>query len=141
MRVFNYFCLYQNIASIIKYSKGNLRLGKVIYFAFPFLYKRKCLELNNWIPLLFRIGRRQNILNLFGRRRNNRGMMWTSLLGLVVSAAAFGIGRNRNRNLLSPVQNFMNNIRMRNASQMRNMSTLMEFSKELEPNKSQLKNK
>lgn len=67
--------------------------------------------------------------------------MWTSFLGLVVSAAAFGIGRNRNRNLLSPVQNFMNNIRMRNASQMRNMSTLMEFSKELEPNKSQLKNK
>ena len=70
--------------------------------------------MNNWIPALLNTGRKQNIFNMFGRKRNNRGMLWTSLLGLGVSAAAYGLRRNQNRNMLRPVQNVMNNIRNTN---------------------------
>ncbi|TKH00663.1 hypothetical protein FC682_23980 [Peribacillus simplex] len=97
--------------------------------------------MNNWITALLNTGRRQNILKMFGRKRNNRGMMWVSLLGLGVSATAFGLGRNRNRNMLRPVQNVMNNIRTRTAGQMPNATAITEFSKELVPYKNPLKNK
>jgi len=70
--------------------------------------------MNNWIPALLNTGRKQNIFTMFGRKRNNRGMLWTSLFGLGVSAAAYGLRRNQNRNMLRPVQNVMNNIRNTN---------------------------
>lgn len=77
---------------------------------------------------------------MFGRRRSNRGMIWASLLGLGVSAAAYGLGKNQNRNMLNPIQNLMNNFRMPTSSQMPKMSSLTELSKELVPSKDSLKN-
>lgn len=70
-------------------------------------------------------------------------MMWASLLGLGVSAAAYGLRRNRNGNLMRPVQNLMNNFRSPKAGQMQpNMAAaLTEFSKDLTPNKNPLTNK
>ncbi|KAB2332135.1 hypothetical protein F7731_17775 [Cytobacillus depressus] len=97
--------------------------------------------MNNWIQLLFRLGRRQNLLNMFGRRRNNRGMMWASLLGLGASAAAYGLGRNRKNNMQNPVQNLMNNFQFRSAGQMPKMANLTEFAKELVPNRGSNTNK
>lgn len=87
-------------------------------------------------------GRRQTLFNMFGRRRNNRGMMWASLLGLGVSAAAYGLRRSRNKNMLQPLQNLMSNFRFQKSAQMPNMAGLTEFSKEIIPNKNPLpKNK
>jgi hypothetical protein len=97
--------------------------------------------MNNRIPPLLNTGRRKNRLKMFGTKRNNRGMMWASLLGLGVSAAVYGLGRNRNRNMLDPVQNVMNNIRTRTAGQMPNAAAITEFSKELVPDKNPLTNK
>jgi hypothetical protein len=97
--------------------------------------------MNNRIPMLLNTGRRQNMLKTFGRKRNNRGMMWASLLGLGVSAAAYGIGKNRNSNMLRPVQNVLNSIRTRTAGQMPNAAAITEFSKELVPDKNPLTNK
>ena len=97
--------------------------------------------MNNWISSLFNIGRRQSPLNMFGRRRNNRGMIWGSLFGLGVSAAAYGLSRSRNRNMLAPVQNLMNNTRMGKNAQQLNMAGLTEFAKEIVPNKNQFNNK
>ncbi|MGE8205744.1 hypothetical protein ACQKP0_14400 [Heyndrickxia sp. NPDC080065] len=91
--------------------------------------------MNKWIATLFNIGGRNNFLKMLGIRRNNRGMMWMSLLGVGVSAAIFGLSRNRNKNMLGPLQNFMKNSRMPNFGQMQNMAT--EFSKELMPNNDQ----
>ncbi len=110
-------------------------------FFFPNSLSRECLKLNNWITALFKIGRRQNILNMFGRRRNNRGMIWASILGLGISAATYGLSRNRKRNMLSPVQNLMKNFQFRNIAQMPNMANLTEFAKELVPNKNSNTNK
>lgn len=92
------------------------------------------INLNNWITMLFS-GRRQPLFNIFGRKRKNRGMMWASLLGLGVSAAAYGLRRNRNKNMLQPFQNLLSNVRFKKFSQMPNLAGLTEFSKEIIPNK------
>lgn len=73
---------------------------------------------------------------MFGRRRNNRGILWASLLGLGVSAAAYGIRRNSNRRWQDSVKNIMNNFRTRNTS---TLLPLTEFSKELVPYKGTVK--
>ncbi len=86
-------------------------------------------------------GRRQNLLKMFGRKRKNRGMMWASLIGLGVSAAVYGIGKNRNSDMLRPVQNIMESIRTRTAGPMPNVAAITEFSKELVPDKNPLTNK
>jgi len=74
---------------------------------------------------------------MFNRKRNNRGDLWASLLGLGVSVAAvFGSRRNGNRNIFAPIQNMANN------GQMKRMATAVtEFSKELVLNQIQGKNK
>lgn len=60
-------------------------------------------------------------------------MIWGSLLGLGVSAAAYGLSRNRNGNMMRPVKNMMENMRTRNNLQLPNMAGLTEFSKEILP--------
>lgn len=98
--------------------------------------------MNNWMKALFNTGRRQSLFNMMGKRRNNRGMVWASLLGLGVSAVTYGWRRNRNGNMLAPVQNLMNNFRSQNAGQMSKMATsLTEFSKEIVPTKDRFTNK
>lgn len=85
--------------------------------------------------------RRQNLFNMFGRKRNNRGFLWTTLLGLGISIATLGLRRNGNRNMVSPIQNIMNSILSRNGQMPKIAAGLTEFSKELTPNKDQIKNK
>ncbi|USK72002.1 hypothetical protein [Peribacillus asahii] len=87
--------------------------------------------MNNWISALLNIGMGKNMLKMFGRKRNNRGMMWTSLLGLGVSAAAYGLGKNRNRNMQNPVEHVTNRSRTQTANPMLKAAALAEFSKEL----------
>lgn len=97
------------------------------------------VRLNNMLAALFNMRRVQNRFNIFRKRRNNRGMLWTTLLSLAVSAAAFGIKANRNRNIQSSVQNLMSNLNIRNMAQMPKTAGLAEFSKELLPNNEQNK--
>ncbi|WP_246041939.1 hypothetical protein [Robertmurraya kyonggiensis] len=85
---------------------------------------------------LINMGKRLNLFNMFNRRRNNRGILWASLIGLGASAAVFGFRRNGNRNMLAPIQNLTNNVQ--NNGQMKRMVTaITEFSKELVPNQYQ----
>jgi hypothetical protein len=92
------------------------------------------------ITMLFQ-GRKQPLFNMFGKKRKNRGMMWASLLGLGVSAAAYGLRRNRNMNSMQQLQSIMNNFRMNKPAQMPKMAGLTEFSKEILPNKNPSQNK
>lgn len=89
--------------------------------------------MNNWITALFNMSGRQNVLKMFGRRKNNRGMIWASLLGLGVSAAVYGLRKTQIRNVPNPLQNLMGNLRFDNL-QMPKTANLMEFSEELLPN-------
>jgi hypothetical protein len=98
------------------------------------------LYLNNWVTTLLNIGTSKPFLNIFRRRRNNRGMMWGSILGLGVSAAVYGFSRNRNKKRFQPLENLMNNSRM-GPFQMPKMAGLTEFAKEFVPNKTPLNNK
>ena len=53
-------------------------------------------------------------------------MIWGSLLGLEVSAAAYGLSRNRKRNMLSPLS-LMNNFGIGQSSQKPKMAGTTEF--------------
>lgn len=86
------------------------------------------------------MGRRQTLLNMFGRRRNNNGIMWASVLGLGISAAVYGLTRNQNRGTQNPGQYLMNLFPMGKNVQTPNMAGLTEFAKELIPNKNRFTN-
>jgi hypothetical protein len=81
--------------------------------------------------MLFNNRRKSSVLNLFGRKkRMNRRMLWSSILSLGMSAAAYGLNRRRTHNdSASSFNGLMKN---------RNMSTLQmamaEFASELAPN-------
>ncbi len=64
-------------------------------------------------------------------------MIWTTLLGLGVSAAAVGIKMNKDKKIQHSVQNLMNNLNGQNMAQMPNMAGIVEFSNELLPNNEQ----
>lgn len=96
--------------------------------------------MNNWLIYLFRLARKQNIMELFGRRRNNRGFLWASLIGLGVSAAAIGLKRNGSMRMPNPVQNFMNNTKKPDVTRLTQLA-LAEFSKEITPDKNSLDDK
>lgn len=96
--------------------------------------------MNNWLNFLFRLAGKQNILNLFGRRRNNRGLLWASLLGIGVSAAAIGFKRNGSIKLPDPVSKVMSNVKKPDISQFTQLA-LAEFAKEITPNKNSLDDK
>ena len=70
---------------------------------------------------------------MFGRKRNNSGMMWTSLLGLGVSAIAYGLSKSRNRNMQNPVEHVTNRSRAQTTQTANPMlkAALAEFSEEL----------
>ena len=109
----------------------NIRFGSEIHFTFQIPERGSVLILNNWMNL-FNIGKRLNLFNMFNRR-NNRGILWVTLIGLGVSVATvFGFRRNGNRNKLAPIQNFTNNGRIN-----RMATAVTEFSKELMPNQNQ----
>lgn len=64
-----------------------------------------------WITGLFNSGRRTQ--QYFGNRRNNRGGMLLSLLGLGIGATVYSIVRGRDNGrmqpMLQPIQNFFRN--------------------------------
>lgn len=67
-------------------------------------------------------------------------MIWATLLGIGASAAAFGINRNRTKNMKKPLENVMNPMRNSFNGQIPN-AVLAEFAKELGPDKNSLTNK
>ena len=102
----------------------------------PISILRMCLKMNNWVNTLFNNRQGRNLLKMFTKKRNNRWMMWASMLGLGVSAAV-GLRGTRTGNILNPIQNVMDNIRFRNPGQMPKMANLTEFAQELGPDKMQ----
>lgn len=77
---------------------------------------------------------------MFGRRRNNRGMVWTSLLGMVASAAAYGLGRTQNNGGGKSAQNGFNYSGLTNLQRvvpMPNKRAYGEFAEEISPNQHQ----
>ncbi|KOP82324.1 hypothetical protein ACFFHH_22285 [Cytobacillus solani] len=97
--------------------------------------------MNNWLAALFNTMRKQNIMKMFGRKRNNKGIVWASLLGLGVSAVAYGLKRNQNSNMLRPIQKVMNSIQLGANGNKQNAPALAEIAKELGPDLKSLTNK
>jgi hypothetical protein len=67
------------------------------------------------------------------KRRSNRGIMWATLLGVGVGAAAYGVGKNRNKLNGETLQNMMSKIPQGGNFQAANLAGLAEFAKEIIP--------
>ncbi|MFC0471453.1 hypothetical protein ACFFHM_13375 [Halalkalibacter kiskunsagensis] len=90
-----------------------------------------------WIRTVFNSGRRTQ--QLFGARRNNRGGMLFSVLGLGIGATAYSLLRGRENGMQQmnqPIPNFLKNAQI-NTIGKQNQIALAEFSEELttEPSK------
>ncbi len=81
---------------------------------------------------LFRFAGRQPFFKIFSRRRNNRGAMWASLIGVGISAVAM-FTRNRGQKKISSInfQNLMKNNPLKKSSPNISDAALAEFSEEL----------
>ncbi|WP_409254207.1 hypothetical protein V1502_10010 [Bacillus sp. SCS-153A] len=86
--------------------------------------------MNNLLSMLFNTRKRSSFFNMFGRRkRMNRRMIWSSVLSLGMSAAAYALNRRNTNTGTGSIQGLMKN---------RNMNTLQtamaEFANEIAPN-------
>ncbi|WP_057767259.1 hypothetical protein [Cytobacillus praedii] len=97
--------------------------------------------MNSWIAALFNTMSMQNTMKIFGRKRNNKGIVWASIVGLGISAAAYGLKRNQSSNRSLPIQKILNSIQMGTNSNKQNIPALAEFAKELGPDIKSLTNK
>jgi hypothetical protein len=80
--------------------------------------------LNKWLKML-------NMQKIFGRRKKNRGILWASIIGIGVGAAAFGAKKGNGNTMKKPIQNIMNTINKKSKNiQMPNFA-MAELSKEL----------
>jgi hypothetical protein len=89
---------------------------------FPFHVRKGVLWMRDMIKPFF---------NMFGRKRNSRGAMWASLLGLGISAAVFGLTRGKRINNMQPIQNLVQSFTPKTNFNQMNNAALTEFSEEL----------
>ncbi|KEK19374.1 hypothetical protein [Bacillus gaemokensis] len=92
------------------------------------------MNILNFLTSLFHSVRRtQQMFKLFRNRRNNRGWIWVSLLGL---GTVFGVVATRNSNMMRPIQRMFQGVQ--NTTRTFNPSKInlanMEFANEITPN-------
>ncbi|MGM0853408.1 MAG: hypothetical protein ACQEWI_12470 [Bacillota bacterium] len=93
----------------------------------------------NKLLSLFNRRRRSSFLNMFGRKRANRKMVWGSVLSLAMSVAAYGLNRrSMNSNIGRTFQNLVNTNPLRGAKP--NLAAINEFANEIAPDKNQMQN-
>jgi hypothetical protein len=94
----------------------------------------------NKLLSLFNRRKRSSFLNMFGRKRANRKMVWGSVLSLAMSAAAYGLNRRSMKsNIGHAFQNLVNTNPLRGAKP--NQAAISEFANEIAPDKNQMQNK
>lgn len=69
--------------------------------------------------------------NMFGKKRKRRGALWTSLLGVGISAAVFGLTRGKRNNIAVPFQNVVQSFTPKTNLNGMSNTALAEFSEEL----------
>lgn len=76
---------------------------------------------------------------LFGKKRNNNGMVWASIIGLVVSAAAYFLRKNPGTNGPNnkTIQNVMGSLTSAKNINPIPSAVMAEFAKELLPDNTQ----
>ncbi|WP_456271028.1 hypothetical protein [Bacillus sp. AK031] len=96
--------------------------------------------MKNLLAMLFKPKRKTSFFNMFGRKRNNRKMMWGSALSLAMSAAAYGLNRRRTgSNSGQGFQNMMSNTSLKGIQP--NFAAINEFANEIAPDKKTQQNK
>ncbi|MGG3523306.1 hypothetical protein ABES33_26525 [Bacillus pseudomycoides] len=92
------------------------------------------MNILNFLLSLFNSGRRtQQMFKLFRNRRNNRGWIWVSLLGL---GTIFGVVATRNSNMMRPIQRMFQGVQNTTRTFIPSKVNFadMEFADEITPN-------
>lgn len=92
------------------------------------------MNILNFLMSLFNSGRRtQQMFKLFRNRRNNRGWIWVSLLGL---GTIFGVVATRNSNMMRPIKCMFQGVQNTTRTFIPSKVNLanMEFADEITPN-------
>ncbi|MBY0098709.1 hypothetical protein [Mesobacillus maritimus] len=93
--------------------------------------------MNNPMTSILNTKKTQNLLRMFGKKKNNRGTISASIVGLgLAGAAVFGFMKKRHDDSIQPEKNIatlMESLNIGKRGQMPNLATLTEFSKELLP--------
>lgn len=97
--------------------------------------------MNNPMTSILNRKKMQNFFRMFGKKKNNRGMIGASIVGLgLAGAALFGMVNKRTNDTNQPIKNIgalMDNLNLGKNGKMPNLATLNEFSKELLPAKAE----
>lgn len=73
------------------------------------------------------------LYKLFGRKKQSRGILWASLIGLGVSAAAYSFKRKGNRRTDTSLENVLDTFRLQNSGYTPATAGTTEIAKELAP--------
>ncbi|QOR68088.1 hypothetical protein IM538_08255 [Cytobacillus suaedae] len=93
--------------------------------------------MNNIISILMNLMKNQDLLSMFGRKKDSKGWLWGSIIGMGIGAALVSLSKNRN--MMDSVKNMTNNMNLGQKGSMPNfnLAALTEFSKELTPKRRQ----
>lgn len=81
--------------------------------------------------------RKQPYLSMFNKKRNNKGVMWASLISIGVSVLMMMLRKGKQGNITSTIQNFTKNMGKGNMPMMNNAAALTEFAEEFQTGKMQ----
>ncbi len=89
--------------------------------------------MNNITNILLNLIKNQDLLSMFGRKKDSKGWLWGSIIGIGIGAALVSLGKNRN--MMDSIKNMTNNVNLDQKGSMPNfnLAALTEFSKELTP--------
>jgi hypothetical protein len=73
------------------------------------------------------------LYKLFGRKKQSRGILWASLIGLGVSAAAYSFKRKGSRRADTSLENVLDTFRLQNSGYTRAAAGTTEIANELAP--------
>ncbi|MBE4907607.1 hypothetical protein IMZ08_05955 [Bacillus luteolus] len=93
--------------------------------------------MNNILGILLNLMKNQDFLSMFGRKKDSKGWLWGSIIGMGIGAALVSLGKNRN--MMDSIKNMTNNVNSGQKGSIPNfnLATLTEFSKELTPKRRQ----
>jgi hypothetical protein len=74
----------------------------------------------------------RQMMKVFTKKKNNKGVLWASLISLGASAAVWGITKGKKREINTlPIRNMFKNMNLNKNIPIMNDAALTEFSEEL----------
>ncbi|MFD2805785.1 hypothetical protein ACFSYB_13135 [Litchfieldia salsa] len=105
--------------------------NKIVKIYFP-----KEVPKLNYVQLITSILNNVNFSNFGRKKKSNSGVIWASILGLIISLVA--VGMKRKPEMMQPIQDMVGDLKEKRSNQSGNVfqssPAFAEFAKEIQPN-------